>query len=365
VTGPSADCLESGRQSLVFTADRHGDEQYRLYRIELGQDEPADLSPGPDCQRVLASTPFDANGRYLAYAANDRESTVQDLLIRDLADDSERRVIPPAGAVFEPIAVSPDGRWLLAGAFRSKSDTAAYLLDLSDRDSELVCVTAQHGQGGFEPWAWSADSCGFYLLTDLWGEYIAAAHYGLHDGALTPVAHHDWDVELLQAAGGTLMWAVNEAGYSTLHGRRQSQALQLPGIPPGVISALALSPGTDQAVALIDSATRPTEIAVITPGEGFRYLTDTRPPALEVVEPVQPDTVTYPASEGRSVHAFLYRPNKPGPYPVLMSIHGGPKPRNAPAMHARASTSTCWTLASRSSPPTSPGPPATEKRTRS
>ncbi|MFD0857342.1 S9 family peptidase [Actinomadura adrarensis] len=322
-------------KSLVFTADRHGDEQYRLYRADLGDEledeEPVELSPGPDCQRVLANAPFDANGRYLAYAANDREATVQDLLIRDLAEDTERRVIPPAGeAIFEPVAVSPDGRWLLVSAFRSKSEINAYLLDLSDAEAELECVTGQYGQHAFEACAWSADSSGFYLLTDLWGEFIAAAHYSLDDSSLSPVARHEWDVELVQSAGQTVIWSVNEGGYSRLHGQRHDQALTFPDIPPGVISAITLSPGTDQAVVLIDSATRPTEIGVVTPGEGFRYLTDTRPSALHVVEPVQPEMVTYAASDGRSVHAFLYRPHTPGPHPVLMSIHGGPENQERP-----------------------------------
>jgi dipeptidyl aminopeptidase/acylaminoacyl peptidase len=317
-------------KSLVFSADRQGDEQYRLYRIDLGDEAPTELCPGPDCQRVLAATPFDAHGRYLAYAANDRDATVQDLLIQDLAEETERRVIPPAGAVFEPAGISPDGQWLLVTAFRSKSDTAAYLLDLSDSDSELVCVTAEYGQSCFEPASWSADSSGFYLLTDLWGEFIAAAFYSLASGDLTPVARHEWDVELVQAAGETLVWSVNEAGYSRLHGRRQGRALEFPGIPAGVISALALSPGTDQAVILIESATRPTEIGIIAPDAGFRYLTDTRPPALCVVEPAEPEAISYPVSDGRSVQAFLYRPSKPGPHPVLLSIHGGPENQERP-----------------------------------
>lgn len=120
-------------------------------------------------------------------------------------------------------------------------------------------------------------------------------------------------------------------GCSTVHAVHGGADLSLPDIPPGVVKALALAPGADPAAFLIDTATRPSEIAVLDPVGGFRYLTDVRPPALHVIEPVQPESVIYPASAGRRVHALLYRPNGPGLHPVLLSIHGGPEAQERPA----------------------------------
>jgi dipeptidyl aminopeptidase/acylaminoacyl peptidase len=45
---------------------------------------------------------------------------------------------------------------------------------------------------------------------------------------------------------------------------------------------------------------------------------------------VEPEPVVYPASAGRSVHALLYRPDSQGPYPVVLSIHGGPEAQERP-----------------------------------
>ncbi|MDL4813433.1 S9 family peptidase [Actinomadura opuntiae] len=317
-------------KSLVFTADRDGDEQYRLYRVGLDADEPVDISLGPECQRVLGPAPFDAEGRYLLYAANDRDETVQDLLVRDLGEGTERRIEPPPGVVFQPSGFSPDGRWLLAGGFRSHTHVAAYLVDLSAAGAEPVCVTADHGDGLFDPGPWAADSTGFYLRTDLWGEFVAAAFYRLDTGTLEPVAQHDWDVERIDVAGETLVWTVNEDGRSTLHARHGDDVLPLPAIPPGVVQALALAPGARPVVVLLDTAARPADIAVLDAENRFRYLTDSRPPALSVVEPVEPEPVVYPSSAGRDVHALLYRPHSPGPHPAVLSIHGGPEAQERP-----------------------------------
>ena len=317
-------------KSLVFTADREGDEQYRLYRIGLQDEHPTEISSGPDCQRILATSPFDTDGRFLAYAANDRDATVQDVLVRDLADDSERRITPPPGVVFEPTGISPDGHWLLTAGFRSNTDVAVYLIDLHDPTAEPACLTAPHGNGLFEPGPWMPDSSGFYLRTNLWGEYVAAARYRLDDATLEPISHHDWDVEGIEAAGDTLLWSVNVDGRSTLHARHRDTDHPLPDIPPGVINAVALAPGAAPVVLLLDTATRPKEVAVLDAATGFRYLTDARPPALRVIEPVEPEPVVYLASGGREIHALLYRPHTPGPHPVLLSIHGGPEAQERP-----------------------------------
>lgn len=320
-------------KELVFTADQEGDEQFRIYRVPASGGEPVEVSSGEDCQRVLGGSPFDETGRFLAFAANDRDPAVQDLLVRDLIDDHERRIIPPPGEVFEPAGISPDGRWLLAAGFRSNTDIAAYLVDLADPVAEPVCVTAPYGSGIFDPGAWAADSSGFYVLTDSWGEFTAAAFYSIADQRLRPLAQPDWDVELLDAADETVMWSVNEAGQSVLHASRDGEPIPLPEIPRGVITALAVGPGA--AVLLIDAGIRPAEIGVLDFSSGFRYLTDARPPALRVIEPVNPELVSYPAAHGRDVHALLYRPSGPGPHPVLLSIHGGPEAQERP-VYARS-----------------------------
>ncbi|WP_395111471.1 S9 family peptidase [Actinomadura sp. SCN-SB] len=323
-------------KSLVFTADREGDEQYRVYQVGVDGEEPAPLSRGPECQRVLAAVPFDLTGRLLVYAANDRDRTVQDVLVHDLADGSERRIVPPEGVVFEAIAVSPDGRWLTISGRSSNTDVAAYLADLTEPRVEPVCVTAGLDGRFFEAGPWDPDSTGFYLRTDLWGEFTAGARYDLTTKTLSSAARHDWDVEYIEAAGDVLVWSVNQDGRSTLYGRRRDVPLALAEIPAGVVSVLKLAADARHAVMLLSTASRPTEVAVLELSDDhvgrFRYLTDTRPPALRVIEPVQPEPVAYRSSRGRDVHALLYQPNDggSGPRPVLLSIHGGPEAQERP-----------------------------------
>ncbi|MFF0771859.1 S9 family peptidase [Nonomuraea wenchangensis] len=325
----------SGSQ-LVFTADENGDEQFRIYMVALQGGEPSEVSSGPDCQRILAESPFDPTGRFLAYTANDRDPAAQDLIVHDLTTGELRRFTPPEGVAFEAVSLSPNGRWLLSTGFRSNTDIAVYLTDLDDPDAKPVCVTSALGEGVFEPGAWASDSSGFHLLTDHWSEFTAAAFYDLEAKSLHAIAAPNWDVETLDVAGGVRIWSVNEGGRSRLHAERNGSPLPLPEIPPGVISALSLAPDASFAVLLIDSAARPAELAVLDLAHhDFRYLTDTRPTALRVISPIVPELITYPARDGRDVHALLYRPDGPGPHPVLLSVHGGPEAQERP-IYARS-----------------------------
>jgi dipeptidyl aminopeptidase/acylaminoacyl peptidase len=311
-------------RSLVFTADRNGDEQYQIYRILADGGRSERISVADDRQHRLAADPYDPSGRYLIYAANDRDEAVQDLIIRDLEAGGEHRHIPVGKASYQPGRVSPDGRWLVVEGFNSNIDSDCYLADLASPDAQPVKVT--DGSAYFDPVGWAADSTGFYLLTTTWGEFVAGARYSLDDQSLRPVVTATWDIETIREAGKTLLWMVNENGRSVLNLRRGDIAPTRPSLPRGVINAIDVSRDGSVAALQIETASRPAEIAVLDlASDGLTFLTDSRPLGLAAVEPVEPQTVTFTARDGRNVHGLLYRPHGEGPFPVVMWIHGGPE----------------------------------------
>ena len=54
-----------------------------------------------------------------------------------------------------------------------------------------------------------------------------------------------------------------------------------------------------------------------------------------------PELIHYPTHDGRDIPAWLYRPEGEGPFPVILSIHGGPEAQERPAYRTPGSTSTC------------------------
>ena len=183
---------------------------------------------------------------------------VQDVLVRDLHDGQERRFIPPPGVVFEPVAISPDGWWLLICGFRSQTDIDCCLADLADPEAKPQVVTATTGEGFCEPVAWAADSRGFYVATNTWGgEFADAGYYSMADPGIRKVISAGWDIESLAVAADndTMAWTVNQAGSSILHARRDGSDIPLPDMPAGVVSVLRLSQDGSVAALVLDAAT--------------------------------------------------------------------------------------------------------------
>jgi hypothetical protein len=93
------------------------------------------------------------------------------------------------------------------------------------------------------PAPWSADSSGFYVRANSSGDHIGLAFYSRADRSLTIVDTPAWEVEdvTVSADGRTVIWSVNEDGWSVLHGRQDGKPMnELPN-PGGVIRAMDIS----------------------------------------------------------------------------------------------------------------------------
>jgi dipeptidyl aminopeptidase/acylaminoacyl peptidase len=318
-------------QSIVFTADREGDEFKQLYTIPPRGGRPAPLTDAPGVRHELASQPWSPDGRSLAYAGNDREPTDQDVLIRDMAGAEVGR--PVAGeASFFPVAWSPGGGMLTVIDSKSNTDTDLYLLSIADGDRRHL--TPHDGEIQYYPGPWAADGSGFWLLTDEDREFIGLAFWDLSDGMRwieTPEASVE-DVAA-SADGRYLAWTVNHDGYSRLHVRDlvRDRMMALPELPRGVIGTLALSPSGDKLGILLSQPTHPAEVYVLDLERGeLTRLTESFLGGIDEADLVEPELIRYPTHDGRQIPAWLYRPEGDGPFPVILSIHGGPEAQERP-----------------------------------
>lgn len=325
---------------IVFTADTCGDELTQIYLVDTGGGAPVQLSGAPSSRHTIAEvTPFDQAGRHLLCGSNDQEPAVPGLIVYDLSGRPCLRWPGVPGLVVYPVAFSPDGRWLLAGAYGASTDYRAYLADLSAPGSALRPVTG-HLPGSFsDPGPWDPDSTGFYLRTTATGSgHACLARLSLPGLTLTVVDSPEWDVEHIAISGDgrTLAWSVNTDGRSVLHAQRDGTGIPVPPIPDGVVEAIRISPGGTTAALLLDTPGRPLEVAIAdlaAPGP-IRYLTDNRPSAVRVSEPVTPALIRYPSADSTPIPGLLYRPAGDGPHPVVVSIHGGPHAQSRPAYDA-------------------------------
>ncbi|HEX2907522.1 MAG TPA: prolyl oligopeptidase family serine peptidase, partial [Phototrophicaceae bacterium] len=51
---------------------------------------------------------------------------------------------------------------------------------------------------------------------------------------------------------------------------------------------------------------------------------------VDPADMIEPELIEYPTFDGRMIPAWLYRPRGQGPFPVVLSIHGGPEAQERP-----------------------------------
>jgi len=319
--------------TLLFTRDHQGDEFYQLHLIAAAGGEATPLTDQPQVQHFLAElAPWAPDSRRIAYAGNDREPTDQDVLIRDLTIGSTQRPLAGETSYF-PVAWSPDGQSLSVIDEISNSDTTVYLV--TPGVDAARCLTPHEGEVLFFPGPWAADSNGFFLLTDEGREFIGLAFFDLRTGAYQWLETPEWDISAVDASqdGRILAWVVNEDGYSRLHVRDQSsgQLLDLPPIPAGVIDVLRVSPDGRLLGFLLNQPQHPTEVFILDlTVMALTQLTSSLVGDIDPADRIQPELVRFPTHDDRQIPAFLYQPRGSGPFPVVLSIHGGPETQELP-----------------------------------
>jgi dipeptidyl aminopeptidase/acylaminoacyl peptidase len=94
---------------------------------------------------------------------------------------------------------------------------------------------------------------------------------------------------------------------------------------------MSLSADGRSVALLLALPTQPTNLVRVDLDAGqVVWQTEIGPVAADTAVMIEPDVVSYRTHDGRAISAFLYRPHGPGPFPAVLSIHGGPQAQERP-----------------------------------
>jgi len=325
----------SGRQ-IVFTADQNGDEFHQVYLIDAANGWPRALTQAPQAQHHLAAQPFSPDGRLLVYSANDRDPMHMDIIVRDLKTGDLTRPFPQDGQFFA-MYWSPDGRFLTALNVIANTHMTMYLYDRLTGEVRPVGEHALPARS--QPQQWDPGGSGFYFLGDAEREFMALGYYELatdnHFWVAAPP--HDVEAVAVSADDPKLLWLVNEDGASVLRGRdlTSGQDLDLPTLPYGQVYGMSLRRDGTRLAMVIAQPTEATNLVEVSlkPGRSqarLKPLGQSMLGGIPVKTMIVPERVAYRSFDGRDIPAWLYRPEGRGPFPVVLSIHGGPQDQERP-----------------------------------
>jgi dipeptidyl aminopeptidase/acylaminoacyl peptidase len=325
-------------KTIVFTADPSGDEFHQIYALPVRGGWPEPWTDAEQVQHFFFDGGWSPDGSQIAYSANSRVPTDQDVWLRDVDTGETRMLLGELGVTF-PVAWSPDGRFLTVLEIRSNADSSVHLVAVHSGDIREVTPHSEDDEAAYIPGPWAQDSSGFYLITNEGREFAGLAFYRLDGDGYEWLETPERELEDLAGSrdGRVIAWLENEDGWSRLRIRDVETGRDLPDpqLPAGTAtplgSGLTLSPDGSYAAVVWQSPRRPPELYAIATATGrAKRLTDTMLGGLRERELASPELISYASFDGRRIPAWLYKPRKRGRIPVVLSIHGGPQVQERP-----------------------------------
>jgi dipeptidyl aminopeptidase/acylaminoacyl peptidase len=312
---------------LVWTTDTGGDENHALWLLAPGETIPRALTHSPGAMHVFGG--FSPDGARIAYAANDRDPVVFDVLVMDLDSGAVSRLHQGA-CQLSVAAWSPDGATLAVVEDRGTSDNVLLLVD--------VVTGARHEVKRARPTRyqavrWTADGTLMAITDAPDADMMRLCRLDPATGATVPVfapLFRDVDAWAVSPDGSLLATLENDGGVSTLRmGTPGTHRPAVEVLPGGVLGDLAWAPDSSALVVTAQSPTMPPALYRVAGGMALAValpdpFAGSGVAAADLVAPV---AVTWTSFDGTRIPAWLYTPRGERPatgWPSLMWIHGGP-----------------------------------------
>jgi dipeptidyl aminopeptidase/acylaminoacyl peptidase len=330
-----ASFVPGSTDALLYVSDVGGDEQYQIFRHDLGTGKTELLTDGKSRHGTYV---WSHDGKRVAYAGNARNGRDMDLYLGDGRSAAGETLLLERKGHWIPLDWSHDGSRLLVGEYISINDTRLYVVDV--RTKEVVRVSPESPPAAYRSALFAKDGRRIFVTTDREGEFVALYELDLPRGRWRPLSRTiPWNVEqiALSPNGRRLAFSVNEEGYSVLYllDVATGRVRRAPGVPRGIIVGLRFA---RRAPVLGFTLLGPTYT-----GDAYTYhlrtgaLTRWTLSEVGGLNPdrfVEPVLTRYRTFDGREIPAFLFKPGGAGPHPVAVWIHGGPEAQARPYFSA-------------------------------
>jgi dipeptidyl aminopeptidase/acylaminoacyl peptidase len=319
-----------GSERILVEHDVAGNEHEQLSLLTRGS-PPERLVHDP---RFFHRQPhFSRDGSLLAYASNREDGVNWGVYVRSLADGSERTVVPAEGSNV-PAGFSPDGRLLAVLRDTGRANDADLLLvRLESGTIEHLNPHEDQAEVG-EP-MWTSDGRSFLVATNEGRDTKAIARYEVEAKHWEMVVESDWDLECHgDHTGRRLLVHANEDGYSRLELRDATtlavdHEVPLPG--RGVVDKPVFSDDGRVVAFKFSSPVDPGDVWVYDiEARELRRVTEL-PRPIDLGRLREPELHRFESFDGLAVPTFLWVPEGEGPFPVVVTVHGGPESQFLPA----------------------------------
>lgn len=319
---------------LIYALDQAGDERWQLYRFDLDSMRSVLLSDG---EHRFESPLLDPSGQRLAYISNKGKSEDREMYVMDPTNPSSESLIVEVDGTWVLAEWSPNGNQILAAQYVSVNEMYPYIIHVDSQSIQPFALehdsTVSYGAA-----LWNGDASKIYYTSDYQSEFKHLRYRDLDSGKDRSLTRDiPWNVTQIDLSpdGQQLAFLVNEDALSVLYlmDTQTGQYHRVEALPFGSVTDIHFHP---QKELLAITHTLSSGLSSIYTYDLISESLDqwTTPLASEnallpVPELIHFSSFDVDTSHGkpRDIAAFFHRPstNIKKPYPVLISIHGGPE----------------------------------------
>ena len=346
---------QPGGSKMVFTMDAGGSEFSQIFLLDPeGTSDAVMLTDG---ESRNTSVVWDRDGKQIVFQSTRRNGASNDIWMMDVSDPASARMVleSPDGTYWAAADFSADNSRLLIINYVGNADSRIHLLDIASGDLHMLAGDPQNPSSNM-PVAFDGEGTGFWYITDTSGEFQQLAWQSFEAGSEPVIVTADipWNVE-----GGTMsedrtrgVFSVNAGGMSRVYlldlASREFAPVSV--IPTGLAGGMEFSPDGTKLALTLNTPQTPSDSFVLELGSGaLEYgelvrWTFSEVGGLDTDSFIEPELVEYPTFDSdqdgmASIPAWVYKPATDGPYPVIISIHGGPESQARPSF---SSTFQLW-----------------------
>ena len=331
---------------IAFTMDAGGSEFSQIFILDPATGQSNMLTDGVSRNGVLR---WNSDGSRLAFQSTQRNGKSNDIWVMD----------PSNSQAAELVLESTDGSWwgasdwstnkqhLLVQQYVSAADSRIYFVNTKSKEKIMLAGNVESPSVNFSL-AFGQGDAGIFLITNQFSEFNQLAYKALDRDNIDVIsADINWNVGefVLSKDRQKAAFTVNQDGVDVLYlmDTKTFEYNKVKGLPAGLIGSLEFSDDGSKMGLTLNSAQSPSDSFVLTLGESpLQYQELTRwtyseVGGLDTAKFSQPELIRYPSFDERQIPAFVYKPDEKvskGPYPVIISIHGGPEGQFRPAFRS-------------------------------
>lgn len=315
---------------LIYVQDTGGDEDFRVYAVDLDGSNPKDLTPFPNIQARIIDT-LEDDDDHIIVGLNKRDARIHDAFRVNVHTGEMTMIAENPGNISSWIT---DESGKLRAATTADGVSTSLLYRSTEADSFRTLVTTNFKEQ-IEPLFFGFDGKKLYVVSNIGRDKSAAFEYDPETATFGKMLfeHPEVDVRsLLRSKARKVItgatYVTDKAHYKFFDTERQKLQETLEAkLPKGY------------EVAVSGMSKDETKVLVVTYGDrtqGAYYFHDTKTGSLLKLADVAPwlkdsdlaemKPVEYKSRDGLTIHGYLTIPKgvEPKNLPVLVNPHGGP-----------------------------------------